>query len=80
MFIDKFSYDPDEQYELTLFDNEYLGSVFGLQDIRRSGEGEPIDPSNGVICATVRMGFGHYRIAMAGAVVCEGDGLHPLLA
>jgi len=27
MFIDKFSYDPDEQYELTLFENEYLGSI-----------------------------------------------------
>ncbi|MGB5168935.1 MAG: hypothetical protein WBN35_04440 [Acidimicrobiia bacterium] len=77
MFIDKFSYDPDEQYELTLFDNEYLGSVFGLQDIRRSGEGEPIDPSNGVICATVRMGFGHYRIAMAGASCAKAMGYTP---
>jgi hypothetical protein len=77
MFIDRFAYDANEEYSLTLFDNEYLGSVLGLRDILRSEEGEPIDPETGVICATVRMGFGHYRIAMAGASCARAMGYTP---
>ena len=66
-FIRKFDYDPDEEYVLSLEDNPYLGDVFGLKDIVRHGNGAPIDPETGVIISTIRMGFGHYRIAMAGA-------------
>jgi hypothetical protein len=77
MFIDKFAYDPYEEYSLSLFDNEYLGPIFGLKDIRRSDEGDPIDPDRGVICATVRMGYGHYRIAMAGASCARAMGYTP---
>jgi hypothetical protein len=77
MYVKKFGYDPDEEYTLSLFDNEYLGSEFGLMDVLRSDEGEPIDPETGVICATVRMGFGHYRIAMAGASCARAMGYTP---
>ena len=77
MFIDRFDYQPGEQYNLSAVDNEYLGSVFGLKDIVRDGGGEEIDPSNAVICATVRMGFGHYRIAMAGASAARSMGYTP---
>jgi hypothetical protein len=77
MFISKFSYDPDETYTLSLRDNEYLGPMFGLKDVVREGGGEPIDPDTGVICATVRMGFGHYRIAMAGMSAARAMGFTP---
>jgi hypothetical protein len=77
MFIDKFDYEPGEQYDLSLVDNPYLGDVFGLKDIARDAGGEPIDPTSGVICATVRMGFGHYRIAMAGASAARSMGYTP---
>jgi hypothetical protein len=77
MLVDKFSYDPDERYELSLVDNPYLGELFGLKDIVRSEEGEPLDPKTGVICATVRMGFGHYRIAMAGMSAARAMGYTP---
>lgn len=77
MFIDKFDFDPDEQYELSLAPNPYLGAEFGLQDIVRSGSGEPIDPSQGLAVGTVRMGYGHYRIAMAGASAAAAMGLTP---
>ncbi len=77
MFVDKFHYDPDEAYTLSLVDNPYLGPIFGLKDVVRDGEGEPIDPTNGVVCATVRMGFGHYRIAMAGASAARAMGFTP---
>jgi hypothetical protein len=78
MFVRKFDYDPDETYTLSLFDNEYLGSVFGLKDILRSDEGEPIESENGVVISTIRMGFGHYRIAMAGASAARAMGFTPL--
>ena len=73
----KFDYDPDETYTLSLRDNEYLGPMFGLKDVVRDGGGEPIDPDTGVICATVRMGFGHYRIAMAGMSAARAMGFTP---
>ncbi len=33
--IRKFNYDPEEEYKLSLVDNEYLGPIFGLKDIVR---------------------------------------------
>ena len=67
MFVDQFDYDPDEVYELSVHDNPYLGDVLGIRDIRRDSDGDPIDRDTGVVISTIRMGFGHYRIAMAGA-------------
>ena len=76
-FKKKFNYDPNETYNLSLEDNEYLGPLFGLKNIVRDGAGEPIDPTNGVIVSTVRMGFGHYRIAMAGVSCARAMGFTP---
>ena len=59
-FIKKFNYNPDEKYVLSLEDNEYLGPLFGLKNIVRHDQGEPIEQENAVICSTIRMGFGHY--------------------
>jgi hypothetical protein len=77
MLIRKFNYDPDEKYTLSLVENEYLGPIFGLKDIVRSDQGEKIDKGNGVIISTIRMGFGHYRIAMAGASCAKAMGFTP---
>ncbi len=77
MFIKKFDYDPNEKYILSVHANKYLGDVFGLKDILRNDQGEPIDKENGVICSTIRMGFGHYRIAMAGASCAKAMGFTP---
>ncbi len=79
MFIRKFNYDPTEQYTLSVHDNAYLGDVFGLKDILRNGDGEPVgNDGTSVICSTIRMGFGHYRIAMAGASCARAMGFTPL--
>ncbi len=78
MFRRKFSYDPDESYDLSLVDNDYLGPIFGLKSIVRDGEGDPIESDSGVVLGTVRMGFGHYRIAMAGASAARAMGFTPL--
>ncbi len=78
MFIDKFGYDPDERYELSVHDNAELGDVLGIREIRRDAQGDPIDRENGVVISTIRMGFGHYRIAMAGASAARALGYTPL--
>ena len=77
MFVKKFDYNKDEKYQLTVKDNPYLGSEFGLKDILRGNDGEPIRRENGVIVSTIRMGFGHYRIAMAGASAACAMGFTP---
>jgi hypothetical protein len=78
MFARKFSYDPDEKYTLSLVKNPYLGPIFGLKDVLRHDRGEAIPSENAVIISTIRMGFGHYRIAMAGASCAQAMGFTPL--
>jgi len=77
MLAKKFDYDPNEKYTLSLEDNQYLGSIFGLQDIVRGEHGAKIEEENTVICSTIRMGFGHYRIAMAGVSCARAMGFTP---
>lgn len=75
--IRKFNYDPEEEYKLSLVDNEYLGSIFGLKDIVRHDQGEELQRENAVVISTVSMGFGHYRIAMAGVSCARAMGFTP---
>ncbi len=75
--IRKFNYDPEEEYKLSLVDNEYLGPIFGLKDIVRHDQGEELKRENAVVVSTVRMGFGHYRIAMAGVSCARAMGFNP---
>ncbi len=76
-FINKFNYDPDEVYRLTVEKNDYLGPLFGVKNIVRGEGGEKLDKKKGVIVSTIRMGFGHYRIAMAGASCARAMGYQP---
>lgn len=77
MFKKKYRYNPDEAYNLSLVDNEQLGPIFGLKNIVRDQQGEAIEPGKGVIISTIRMGFGHYRIAMAGMSAAKAMGFTP---
>ena len=77
MFIKKFNYNPEEEYILSVVENPYLGDVLGIKNIVRGNEGSPIDKKNGVIVSTIRMGFGHYRIAMAAASCANAMGYTP---
>lgn len=77
MLAKKFSYDPNEQYTLSTKPNPYLGNVFGLMDILRGDSGDPFNPKDAVVISTIRMGFGHYRIAMAGASAARAMGFTP---
>lgn len=76
-FFEKFDYDPDEEYHLSLEENPYLGPLFGVEDIVRGEQGKPIKKEKAVICSTIRMGFGHYRIAMAAVSCARAMGFQP---
>ena len=78
MFTKRFDFDPNEHYELSLRPNPYLGQVLGLKDVVRDSDGEQITADAGLLVGTVRMGFGHYRIAMAGASAARSMGYTPL--
>ena len=73
----QFNYDPNETYHLSVREHPYGGKIFGLQEIVRDQPGEPLDKENGVIVSTIRMGFGHYRIAMAGVSAAKAMGFTP---
>jgi hypothetical protein len=82
MFIRKFSYDPDEAYHLRVQDNPHLGAELGIRDVVRVADadapGEDVaQVADGVVISTIRMGFGHYRIAMAGASAARAMGFTP---
>lgn len=77
-FKRKFNYDPEETYDLSVVDNDYLGDDLGIRDILRDMEGEPVVNEEAVVISTIRMGFGHYRIAMAGASAARAMGYTPL--
>ncbi len=77
MLARKFKYDENETYSLSVHDNPYLGDAFGLKEILRDNTGEPLPTANAVVINTIRMGFGHYRIAMAGASAARAMGFAP---
>ena len=77
-FKKKFNYDPNETYSLSVHENKYLGDVLGIKDILRDSQGSPITTNNSVVISTIRMGYGHYRIAMAGASCARAMGFSPL--
>ncbi len=77
-FVRKFHYDPSEKYSLSIHPNQYLGQALGIKDILRESSGEPVSVKDSVVISTIRMGYGHYRIAMAGASCARAMGFTPL--
>ncbi|MBT4311391.1 MAG: hypothetical protein HOD49_13375 [Anaerolineae bacterium] len=77
MLAKKFDYDPNEKFNLSVKDHPYGGDIFGLKEIVREGDGTPLEIDNGVVVSTIRMGFGHYRIAMAGVSAAKAMGFTP---
>ncbi len=49
-----------------------------VDSVSEESRGEEITGENSVVISTVRMGFGHYRIAMAGASCARAMGYTPL--
>ena len=70
MFVDKFAYDPNERYELSVHDNPQLGEALGIRDLRRDTEGDPIDPETGIVISTPRRTCRTLRCAGTPASTC----------
>jgi hypothetical protein len=77
MLAKKFHFDPNEKFTLSVHDNPYLGDIFGLKEILRDNAGATLSKENTVVLSTIRMGYGHYRIAMAGVSAAKAMGFTP---
>jgi hypothetical protein len=73
----KFGDDRQTDYPLIATPNPTIGTHLGIQNIEIGTQGTPIDPAKGVIVGNIRMGFGHYRIAMAIASAAHSMGYTP---
>lgn len=75
----KFGDDAGADYAAAVRQNEHIGTLLGVQDIRvnEGGEGLPFDTEKGLIVGNIRMGFGHYRISMAMASAAHALGYQP---
>ncbi len=78
-FIKRFGDDSGRDHPAKLTDNEYLLGPLGVRNIRiDEGRGDtPFDLEKGIIVGNIRMGFGHYRIAIAMASAAHSMGLEP---
>ena len=57
--------------------NPTIGGALGVRDLAIDGSGEALDEARGVVIGNIRMGYGHYRIAMAMASVVRHRGYAP---
>lgn len=84
-FIKRFGDDHNKDYPVTLVANKDIGDLLGVSDLLvgqraesvQKEEREPFDHEKGIIVGNIRMGFGHYRIAMAMASAAHALGYHP---
>ena len=76
-FEKKFKHDPDASYSLKTEKNPVIGPPLGVENIVVSESGKDVSADNAVALGTIRMGFGHYRIAMAAASAAHSMGITP---
>lgn len=78
----KYRYDEQAFYPLFVEDNggcgiRVIGPFLGVKNVVSAAALEKIDAEKGVVIGTIRMGYGHYRIAMALASAAHAVGLTP---
>lgn len=73
----KYKFDDTARYPLYARNNPTVGRFLGVKDIYSGVSGEPIDTERGIIVGNIRMGYGHYRIAMSVASTAQAMGLVP---
>lgn len=75
-FAKKYHHDAEKTYALQAQPNELLKKYFNLHTVTHE-KGAEIAKSKSIIIGTIRMGYGHYRIAMAAASAAHSMGLVP---
>ena len=78
----KFGYDPARSPTLTCVGEGWGFEDFGMRTVRDAaslppGAGEPFDVDRGMVIGTIRMGFGHSRMAIAIASAARALGYDP---
>ncbi len=78
----KFGYDPALSPTLTCVGEGWGFEDFGIRTVRDAaslppGAGEPFDVDRGMVIGTIRMGFGHSRMAIAIASAARALGYDP---
>ncbi len=79
-FVKKFGDDSNVDYKIKFDDNFLLAKLFGCKNIIPSEEGEnpkPIKDDKAVVIGNIRMGYGHYRIAIAFVSAIRALGYNP---
>lgn len=76
-YIRKYGYREDRTYPLAARPNSIIGPALNVHDIITAEGGDAIDPERGVVIGNIRMGYGHYRIAMAVASAANALGRIP---
>lgn len=79
-YVRKFGDDSKVDYKIKFDDNFILKDIFNCRNIVPINKGDNADILNdpkGIIIGNIRMGFGHYRIAMAMASAVNALGYHP---
>ena len=78
-YIKRFGDDQHIHYPLSISQNPAIGSILGVKNMELSDKqgGESFDQEKGIIIGNIRMGFGHYRIAMAMASAAHAMGYTP---
>jgi hypothetical protein len=79
-YAKKFSYNPESCPVLSSYPEGYGYDDFGIRTVeprRADNPGDAFDSKNGIILGTIRMGFGHCRMAIALASAAKSMGLTP---
>ncbi|PKL24213.1 MAG: hypothetical protein CVV47_10715 [Spirochaetae bacterium HGW-Spirochaetae-3] len=66
-----------ERIRIGAVPNATIGRALGVQGLAIDGSGELLDADRGIVIGNIRMGYGHYRIAMAMASVIKHRGFVP---
>jgi hypothetical protein len=73
----KYRYDENAHYPLFSEDNRVIGPFIGVKNVVSGAALEKLNAGKGVVIGTIRMGYGHYRIAMAMASAAHAMGRIP---
>ncbi len=73
----KFGHVAGTRHPLSAAENGTIGPFLGVRNVVSRDGGAPLNHETGVFVGTIRMGYGHYRIAMALASAAHSMGLTP---
>lgn len=76
-YLRKFGDDSQKDYQLYIKEDEVLSPAFDSQLVTTSKTAHPLAPQKAVVIGNIRMGYGHYRIAMAIASAAKHLGYTP---